>query len=202
VERDRSEVGYRQTSVAEVARRAGVSKGVVTYHFPARDDLVWAVAADVFNSVAVHVGRRLEAASPETFVATYLDAWIDYYRTHHRDMSAVVEIWTNFRDGDGHPHLDARTLGHERALVEMALAAGQAADRLTTFSPRVVAVSLKAALDGLLAQLAIEPDLDLDAYRDELVALFERATNVTPLPRPRRAAKSVSPPSTKDEVDP
>jgi len=37
-------------------------------------------------------------------------------------------------------------------------------------------VTLKAALDGLLAQLAMEPDLDLDAYRDELVALFDRAT--------------------------
>ncbi|MGH3210672.1 MAG: hypothetical protein ACRDNO_23255, partial [Trebonia sp.] len=27
-----------------------------------------------------------------------------------------------------------------------------------------------------LAQLAMEPALDLDAYRDELVALFDRAT--------------------------
>jgi hypothetical protein len=40
-----------------------------------------------------------------------------------------------------------------------------------------MAVTLKAALDGLLAQLALEPALDLDAYRDELVALFERATH-------------------------
>ena len=32
-----SELGYQQTTVAEVARRAGVSKGVVTYHFPAPD---------------------------------------------------------------------------------------------------------------------------------------------------------------------
>jgi hypothetical protein len=39
-----------------------------------------------------------------------------------------------------------------------------------------MAVTLKAALDGLLAQLALEPDLDLDAYRDELIALFDRAT--------------------------
>ncbi len=39
-----------------------------------------------------------------------------------------------------------------------------------------MAVTLKAALDGLLAQLAMEPALDLDAYRDELVALFDRAT--------------------------
>ena len=59
-----STVGYQQTTVAEVARRAGVSKGVVTYHFPAHDDLIWAVVAEVFKSVAEEVGDRLGSAMP------------------------------------------------------------------------------------------------------------------------------------------
>lgn len=181
-----AEVGYQQTTVAEVARRAGVSKGVVTYYFPARDDLVWAVVAAVFASVGEHVGTRLEDAPPARFVATYLEAWVDYYRTCRREMMAIAEIWTSFRDAAGHPHLDARTLGRERALVEAALSAGQAEGTLGDFSPRVMAVTLKAALDGLLAQLAMDPALDLDAYLDELVALFERATRPV-LPGRRRA---------------
>ena len=169
-------VGYQQTTVAEVARRAAVSKGVVTYYFPARDDLVWAVVTAIFASVGEHVGARIEGVSPGRFVATYLGVWIDYYRTHRREMVAIAEIWTGFRDAAGRLHLDARTLGRERALVEAALAAGQAEGTLGAFSPRVMAVTLKAALDGLLAQLVMEPGLDLDAYRDELVALFDRAT--------------------------
>jgi hypothetical protein len=39
-----------------------------------------------------------------------------------------------------------------------------------------MAVSIKAALDALLGQLAVDPDLDLEAYGAELVTLFERAT--------------------------
>jgi AcrR family transcriptional regulator len=171
-----AEVGYQQTTVAEVARRAAVSKGVVTYYFPARDDLIWAVVAAVFASVGEQVGSRLEDVPPRSFVATYVGAWVDYYRTYHREMMAIAEIWTSFRDASGRPHLDARTLDQERTLVETALAAGQAEGTLGDFSPRVVAVTLKAALDGLLAQLALEPALDLDAYRDELVGLFDRAT--------------------------
>ena len=132
--------------------------------------------AEVFASIAEHVGSRLSAAAPGTFVATYIHAWVDYYRNHRRPMTAIVEIWTNFRDRDGRPHLDVRTLTNERALLEAALAAGQAEGDLTTFSPRVMAVTLKAALDGLLAQLALEPELDLDAYAAELVSLFQRAT--------------------------
>ena len=170
------EVGYQQTTVAEVARRAAVSKGVVTYYFPARDDLIWAVVAAVFASIGEQVGSRLEDVPPRSFVATYIGAWVDYYRTYHREMIAIAEIWTSFRDASGRPHLDARTLDRERTLVETALTAGQAEGALGDFSPRVMAVTLKAALDGLLAQLALEPALDLDAYRDELVALFDRAT--------------------------
>jgi TetR/AcrR family transcriptional regulator, fatty acid metabolism regulator protein len=171
-----AEVGYQQTTVAEVARRAGVSKGVVTYYFPARDDLLWAVVAAAFASVGEHVGSRLVDVAPGRFVAAYLAAWVDYYRAHHREMMAIAELWTSFRDAGGRPHLDARTLGRERELVEAALAAGQAEGTLGEFSPRVMAVTLKAALDGLLGQLVMEPALDLDAYRDELIALFDRAT--------------------------
>ena len=90
-------------------------------------------------------------------------------------MTAIAEIWNNFRDAHGRPHLDARTLGQERTIVEAALSAGQSNGTLGNFSPRVVAVTMKAALDGLLAQLALEPKLDLDGYRDALVDLFERA---------------------------
>lgn len=43
------ELGFQRTSVGEVARRAGVSKGVVTYHFPAKDDLIFAVARHIFD---------------------------------------------------------------------------------------------------------------------------------------------------------
>lgn len=171
-----SQLGYQQTTVAEVARRAGVSKGVVTYYFPARDDLVRSVLAAVFASVSERVGSRLENVPPQRYVAAYLGAWTDYYRTNRPEMMALAEIWGNFRDADGRQQLDPRTLDYERSMVEAHLAAGQAEGTLGQFSPRVAALALKAALDGLLAQLAVEPDLDLDAYRDELIALFERAT--------------------------
>ena len=35
-----AEAGFARASVGELARRAGVSKGVITYHFAAKDDLI------------------------------------------------------------------------------------------------------------------------------------------------------------------
>jgi TetR/AcrR family transcriptional regulator, fatty acid metabolism regulator protein len=170
------ELGYQRTTVAEVGRRAGVSKGVVTYHFPARDDLIRAVVAEIFESIANHVGARTMKADAGAFVETYIWAWVDYYRTHRDYMVAVAEIWTSFRDRDGHPYFGLETIEPELAGVQQALAAGQADQRLGQFSTRVMAVTLKGALDALLTQLAADPDLDLDVYGQQLVTLFTRAT--------------------------
>lgn len=174
------ELGFQGTSVAEVARRAGVSKGVVTYHFAAKDDLIHAVVADIFGSIRECMEPRLKAVAPEEFVAAYTTAWVDYYRTHTRNMLAIIEIWFSFRDESGRLRFGADAAAAELAGVEHILKLGQASGRLRVFDARVMAVTIKGALDRLLVQLTADPDLDLEAYGTELVALFEHATKPDP----------------------
>jgi AcrR family transcriptional regulator len=174
------DLGFQGMSVGEVARRAGVSKGVVTYHFAAKDDLIYGVVAQIFDSITEFLESRLGRTTPETFVADYIFAWVEYYRTHTRYMLAIGEIWGNFRDEAGHRRFGEQAVEGELADVQRALELGQADGSRGTFSPRVMAVTMKAALDALLAQLADDPELDLEAYGNELVALFERATRANP----------------------
>jgi TetR/AcrR family transcriptional regulator, fatty acid metabolism regulator protein len=174
-----AELGFARASVAEVARRAGVSKGVVTYHFAAKDDLIGAVIADVIGSMAEHLQARLSAANPaefpERFTATYIRAWVDYYREHARDVLALVRIYDGCRDQAGRPHPAFAVRGDEVAGVARVLALGQARGLLGRFDAQVMAAVMKAALDDLLTQFADNPDLDLEAYGAELTALFQRA---------------------------
>lgn len=170
------ELGFQGTSVGEVAQRAGVSKGVVTYHFAAKDDLVFAVVARVFDSITEALEGRLSGTSAETFIADYVNAWVEYYRTQTRYVLAIREIWGNFRDERGHQHFGPQAVAGELSVVQSVLEYGQEEGILGTFDARVMAVSIKAALDALLNQLAAEPELDLEAYGAELVTLFERAT--------------------------
>jgi AcrR family transcriptional regulator len=174
------ELGFPRATVAEVARRAGVSKGVVTYHFAAKDDLIRAVIADVLGSMAEHMEARLLAAEPvkfpEKFLAAYVTAWAEFYRTHGREVLALVRIYNGFRDESGRPNpaFDARA--GDVAVVERVLGLGQDKGSLGTFDARVAAAVIKAAVDDLLIQYADDPELDLEAYGAELVTLFERAT--------------------------
>jgi TetR/AcrR family fatty acid metabolism transcriptional regulator len=178
------ELGFPRASVAEVARRAGVSKGVVTYHFPAKDDLIQAVIADVIGSMTEHMMSRMIAAEPEKFperfIAADIAAWIEFYRTHTRSVIALVRIYNSFRDESGQPSAGFQVRADEIVAMERILTLGQARGTLGSFSAAVVAASVKALLDDLLTQFAADPDLDIEAYGAELIAMFERATRPGP----------------------
>jgi TetR/AcrR family fatty acid metabolism transcriptional regulator len=179
-----AEVGFPRASVAEVARRAGVSKGVVTYHFAAKDDLIRAVIADVLASMRQYLEPCILAADPalfpERFVAPYITGWVGYYRTHARQVLALVRIYNGFRDESGRPNVAVGERAEEVARVAQVLERGQVRGGLGAFDTRVMAAVMKAALDDLLIQFANDPDLDLEAYGAELVAMFERATRPGP----------------------
>jgi TetR/AcrR family fatty acid metabolism transcriptional regulator len=168
-------LGFHGTSVAQVAQRAGVSKGVVTYHFAAKDDLIFAVVARIFESITAALESALDATSPATFVADYINAWVEYYRVQTRYMLAISEIWSNFRDENGSRHFGPQAVAGELGVVQHVMEYGQEQGILGRFDARVMAVSIKAALDALLDQLAADPELDLAAYGAELVTMFERA---------------------------
>ena len=182
-----AEAGFARASVGELARRAGVSKGVVTYHFAAKDDLIRAVIADVIASMAEYLEPRLLAAEParfpERFIAAYVTAWAGYYRSHARQVLALVRIFNAFRDESGRPNpaFDARA--GEVAAIEHVLRAGQDMGRLGSFDPHVMASVIKVAADDLLTQFVNDPDLDLEGYAAQLAALFERATRPDPADR-------------------
>jgi TetR/AcrR family transcriptional regulator, fatty acid metabolism regulator protein len=184
------DLGFKGMSVGEVARRAGVSKGVVTYHFAAKDDLIYEVVAQIFDSITDFLESRLGRTTPNTFVADYICAWVEYYRTHTRYMLAIGEIWGNFRDDTGRRRFSEQAVEGELADVQRALELGQADGCRGQFSARVMAVTMKGALDALLGQLAADPELDLEAYGDELIALFERATRAWPDGVPARASEA------------
>jgi TetR/AcrR family fatty acid metabolism transcriptional regulator len=182
-----TEVGFARASVGELARRAGVSKGVVTYHFAAKDDLIRAVIADVIGSMAEYLEPRILAAEPgrfpERFIAAYVTAWAGYYRSHARQVLALVRIFNGFRDESGRPNPAFGVRAGEVAAIEQVLRVGQDMGRFGSFDPHVMASVIKVAVDDLLTQFVNDPDLDLEGYAAQLAALFERATRPDPADR-------------------
>jgi AcrR family transcriptional regulator len=58
------DLGSQRASVAEVARRAEIGKGMVTCPFRSTDDLILTVVAHILGSVKQHLEARLVPPSP------------------------------------------------------------------------------------------------------------------------------------------
>ncbi|GAA2997674.1 TetR/AcrR family transcriptional regulator [Streptosporangium longisporum] len=172
-----AEVGYAQASLARIAEHAGISKGVISYHFDSKDELVQQIVDDAMTAGDAAVRPLVEAQTTAAdMLRVYIEASVEFYRTHQRHMLALLDIWTNLRTQDGRQRLGVRDNENEMGDVEQILRFGQATGEFGEFSTRVMAVTVKQAVDGVLLLMAAYDDLDFDVYARELAGLFDRAT--------------------------
>jgi len=172
-----AELGYARASVDQIARRAGVSKGVITYHFSSKDEIVNAIVAKVFALGRAHMEPRIRAeTSAAGRLRAYIESDLDFIDTHRKPLIAMVEIAVGARTADGSLVVGPESLAQRVAMLEGLLRAGQKAGEFRRFNTRVMALTIIQAIDGVPPLLAREPDLDLKLHAKELATVFSLAT--------------------------
>ena len=61
-----AEVGYAKASLAAIAVRAGISKGVISYHFSGKDELMVTIVETIYGDAAAHIVERMEGLESPT----------------------------------------------------------------------------------------------------------------------------------------
>ncbi|HKX10569.1 MAG TPA: helix-turn-helix domain-containing protein [Stellaceae bacterium] len=169
-----AEAGYAQTSLERIALRAGISRGLISYHFAGRDDLMAEVIAKAYKEGTAYMRPRLEAATtPAEALHEYVRSNLEFMRDHRMHLLALLAI----RRGGNPAGLRESMSGLGAALgpIERILRWGQEQGAFQTFDPHVMAIGLRNVIDGLPHYMGAEPDLDLDACLREVTALFSRA---------------------------
>ena len=173
-----AELGYTNASLAEIAKRAGVSKGVISYHFADKRELIEQVVKTVVEKAgAVMLPRIFAEQRAAGMLRAYIESNLEFIDSHRNDTMAVMSIAGGARGDDGKPMIDLN-LTFEPAVRELEnlLRSGQQRGEFREFSTRVMAVTIRNAIDALLPQLAMFPELDLKTYANELATLFNIAT--------------------------
>jgi TetR/AcrR family transcriptional regulator, fatty acid metabolism regulator protein len=172
-----AELGYAKASVDQIAKRAGVSKGVITYHFPSKDEIVRAIIAKVFAMGRAYMEPRIMA---ETSAAGRLRAYIEsnlaFIDSHRKPLIAMVEIAVGARNDKGSLVIGPEQLARRAVTLDELLRAGQKAGEFRRFNTRVMALTIIQAIDGVPPLLAHEPNLDLKLHAKELETIFTLAT--------------------------
>ncbi|MGH2895500.1 MAG: TetR/AcrR family transcriptional regulator [Solirubrobacteraceae bacterium] len=175
-----AEVGYAQASLARIAERVGISKGVIGYHFAGKDELIAEVVAEVLVRAEAFMRPRISGAGsgPEVLRA-YIESNLAFMGEHRVHLIAVVEIARNARDASGSSRVDLSALHAGATGLAALLARLQRTGELRAdFDPEVMATAIRGAIDAIPPRLAVDPDLDLDHYGRELADLFDLATRM------------------------
>ena len=106
------ERGYYRASSNEIARRAGVSWGVIQYHYGSREELLLAVFEDACQQLLDHSRRGIiRGTTIREQLASYFDYLLEFYG--RPEYMAYVEISQNLaRD----PSTSGKTLAALRQL--------------------------------------------------------------------------------------
>lgn len=171
------ELGFAHASFAQIAKRAGISKSVISYHFAGKDDLLEQVVTDVFRAGAAFVVPRIEAQPAASgALRAFLEADVEFIGSHAGHIQAVNEIITNLRNANGESPWDTASMEWLLDGIASLLRWGQETGEFREFSIRVMALTIHAAVSEVARQVGAYPDINLDPYARELVTLFDRAT--------------------------
>lgn len=109
-----SELGYLESTVEVVAKKAGVSRGAVQHHFGSRNNLLIAVVDDFGLSLAepAEISRNLSMAARVDAVVEH--TWEQVRRPH---FIAVVQVWLATRNIPDVVQITGKKIAHfEREL--------------------------------------------------------------------------------------
>lgn len=168
-----AEVGFGKASFARIAKRAGVSAGLISYHFAAKGDLIEQVVHDVDADMDRYLTERAEGAETYlTALRALVEGFVHYCAEHQAEMLAVGRIHNATRGDE-----PSRTAEYDASLQELVdmLRDGQEEGEFRDFSPRYMAVTISAAFQGVPGELFAKPDTDVAAFADELATTFEHA---------------------------
>lgn len=172
-----AELGFARASMAKIAARAGVSTGVISYHFGSKDELIEQVVATIVKVGVEAIEPRVVGSSSATAgLRALITTNLEFMRQHRSYMRAMVEIVTHDQPVDGRPGPYATQAQAAIEDVRKVLGWGQQTGEFREFDTRVVAIAVRSAIDAIGIRLSTEPDLDLTSYGEQLADMFDFAT--------------------------
>jgi len=166
--------GFSQASLAEIARKAGCSKGVISYHFDGKEELFQEILSHLLRAPGPFVKERVDArdGAAEKLKA-YVRANFEMMRDHRDHYVALVDLWGSRGWSEGRNRFNAEAFEPSRRYLSRILEQGQASGELRAFPVMTMASVIEASIDGVALQWVCDPNaVDLDACADEIADMI------------------------------
>ena len=166
------ERGYAATSVRDIAHALDMQGGSLYAHVASKEDMLWAIvvrAADRFN-------REVGAiANDETWPArqrlhAMIRAHVDVVTSSQKDAAVFLHEW-RFLNSERRNEMGNRRDAYE-GLFRSVIAEGVASGDFQKVDPRLTAMAILSALNGIATWYRADGQLSADDIADQHASLF------------------------------
>ena len=169
--------GFAATSLAAIGEHLGMSKGLISYHFSGKAEVLNEVVRSVLAQAEAWMTPQIAgAASFAEALRRYIASNIGFLDTHRVEIFALTEVLSNARATPGVGEAFAVTQRDAVAGVEALFVGGQKAGEFGEFPARVAAMSLRASIDAVTTVIRDDVAFDLGEFAAGLTTIFERAS--------------------------
>ena len=154
-----AETGYLNTSLAEIAKYADISKGVISYHFDGKDELINETINTILTDSYLYIREHVQAAEPDhrAQLRAYIEASFSYMEQNRAHFVALVDLWGSFSPFEAKREYNATAYDPCRRNLRGILEPGQAAGEFGAFPVNTLASIVQAAIDGIMLQWVMDP---------------------------------------------
>ncbi len=149
--------GYHNFSMQDVARTAGVSKGIIHYYFLNKDELMMSVldkvAGDIEGVLATEMQSLTDARRK---LEVFIDVCFDIVRSTKEYYQVNMDFWTQINQKDDVRKVIARHYAKFRESAAVIIREGVASGVFRQVDPKEYASYVIAVIDGLSLQWLFE----------------------------------------------
>jgi AcrR family transcriptional regulator len=164
--------GYENASMESIASRAGLTKGGLYYHFKSKDDILVKANEAFMEPVIAFMNEAMNNPDPSKGLAGYIRNYLTYWTRHPRELSFVFLTMTktmaNRQFQRFYKGYTMQMTGFFDSIYRLGIEKGQ----FRSLNSQSVAITLMAALDGIIGYLAIDSDLSLDHVTGNFIESF------------------------------
>jgi AcrR family transcriptional regulator len=152
--------GFNRTSLEDIAREVGVSRGVIFYYFDGKRELAAQTVRQSLRQYSEYVQDRVsKKRTSKTELLEFIDACLDYQYDHREVYLLYADLVGCFGDADDRYALTIAANRATRAWLVEIIEAGQKSGEVTRVPVNDLADVVQGLIDGLMSMGALEPDV-------------------------------------------
>jgi AcrR family transcriptional regulator len=168
--------GYDATSLDDIARAVGVSRGVIFYYFDGKSEIGEQAVKQCLRLYGNYVRERVAAKSTaRDQLLEFVDACLDYLDIHRKDYLLYVDLIGCFGNAEEKYSISVSANRNTRDWLVGIIKQGQKDGDIARLPVTTLADVIQGIVDGMMELSALEPEtVDIDSCKKLLRQMILR----------------------------